>query len=93
MRDHFFTYKVFFLIEPRWFFIRVGECRKPPSYVPYKDTYVPYIGTFGAPDQGQMLDVWHGEDSQVHHLIRQIHRFIVTSNYKKLNQPILYVEV
>jgi hypothetical protein len=34
-----------------------GHCRKPPSYVLYKGTYVPYDGTFGAPDQGQMLDV------------------------------------
>ncbi len=34
-RDHFFTYKVFFLIEPRWFFIRGGKCRKPPIIVPY----------------------------------------------------------
>ncbi len=32
-------------------------CRKPPRYVPYKCTYVPYDGTFGASDQGQMLDV------------------------------------
>ncbi len=32
-------------------------CHKPPRYVPYKGTYVPYDGSFGAPDQGQMLDV------------------------------------
>jgi hypothetical protein len=32
-------------------------CRKPPSYVPYKCTYVPYNSTFGASDQGQTLDV------------------------------------
>ncbi len=32
-------------------------CRKLPRYVPYKCTYVPYNGTFGASDQGQMLDV------------------------------------
>jgi hypothetical protein len=32
-------------------------CRKLPSYVLYKGTYVPYNGTFGAPDQGQTLDV------------------------------------
>jgi hypothetical protein len=32
-------------------------CRKPPRYVPYKCTYVPYDGTFGTSDQGQMLDV------------------------------------
>ncbi len=30
----------------------------PPSYVPYKGTYVPYKSTFGAPDQGQTLDMW-----------------------------------
>ncbi len=34
-----------------------GGCRMPPSYVPYKGTYVLYDGTFGTPDQGQMLDV------------------------------------
>ncbi len=33
------------------------ECRKPPSYVSYKCTYVPYDSTFGASDQGQTLDV------------------------------------
>jgi hypothetical protein len=32
-------------------------CHKPPRYVPYKCTYVPYDGTFGASDQGQMLDL------------------------------------
>ncbi len=32
-------------------------CGKPSSYVPYKCTYVPYDTTFGASDQGQMLDV------------------------------------
>jgi hypothetical protein len=32
-------------------------CRKPPRYVLYKGTYVPYDGTYGAPDQGQTLDV------------------------------------
>ncbi len=35
----------------------VTNCRMPPSYVPYKGTYVLYKGTFGEPDQGQMLDV------------------------------------
>ncbi len=35
----------------------LGDCRKLPSYVPYKGTYVPYDGTFGVPDQGQTLDV------------------------------------
>ncbi len=33
------------------------DCHKPPRYVPYKGTSVSYDGTFGAPDQGQMLDV------------------------------------
>ncbi len=37
--------------------IEVNTCRKPPSNVPYKGTYVPYDGIFGAPDQGQTLDV------------------------------------
>jgi hypothetical protein len=32
-------------------------CRKPPRYVLYKCTYVPYNDTFSASDQGQMLDV------------------------------------
>ncbi len=32
-------------------------CCKPPSYVPYKGTYVLYDGTFCAPDQDQTLDV------------------------------------
>ena len=61
-------------------------CCKPPRYVPYKCTHVPYDGTFGASDQGQMLDLWQGEDSQIHHLIRQIHRFTISSVKKKLNQ-------
>ena len=33
------------------------QCQKPPSYVPYKCTYVPYDGTFGTSDQGQTLDL------------------------------------
>jgi hypothetical protein len=37
--------------------VAVVVCRKPPRYVPYKCTYVPYDGTFGASNQGQMLDV------------------------------------
>ncbi len=61
-------------------------CCKPPRYVPYKCTYVPYDGTFGMSDQGQMLDVWQSEDSQIHHLIRQIRRFTISSVRKKLNQ-------
>ncbi len=50
----FFTNKVFFLIELQWFFIRGGKCRKLPINVPYKRT-------FGAPDQGQTLDVWESQ--------------------------------
>jgi hypothetical protein len=29
-------------------FFTVKACHKPPRYVPYKCTYVPYNGTFGA---------------------------------------------
>jgi hypothetical protein len=36
---------------------KVKGCRKPPRYVPFKCTYVPYDGTFGTSDQGQTLDV------------------------------------
>jgi hypothetical protein len=32
-------------------------CRRPFRYVPYKVTFVPYNGTFGASDRGQTLDV------------------------------------
>ncbi len=39
------------------FICPITKCRRPPRYVPYKCTYVPYDGTFGVPDQGQMLDV------------------------------------
>ncbi len=35
-----------------------GHCCKPPRYVQYKGTYLPYDGTYGAPEQGQTLDVW-----------------------------------
>ncbi len=61
------------------------NCRKPPRYVPYNCTYVLYDGTFGMSDQGQTLDVWQDKDSQIHHLIRQIHRFNISSNRKKSN--------
>jgi hypothetical protein len=37
--------------------LEVSPCRKPPRYVLYKCTYVPYGGTFGASDQGQTLEV------------------------------------
>ncbi len=86
LRDYFFTYKVFSSLSPCWFFIRGGECRKPPRYVLYKCTYVPYDGTFGVSDQGQTLDVWQGEDPQIHHLIRQICKFTISSIRKKSNQ-------
>ena len=76
----------FFSLSPCWFFIRGGECRRPSRYVPYKGTFVPYDGTFGASDQGQTLDVWQGEDSQIHHRIRQIRRFAISSVRKKSNQ-------
>ncbi len=35
----------------------ISACHRPSSYVPYKGTFVLYDGTFGAPDQGQTLDV------------------------------------
>ncbi len=57
MRDYFFTYKVFFLIEPGWFFIHGGEWRKPSRKVLYKRT-------FGTPDQGQTLDMWESQTSE-----------------------------
>ncbi len=43
---------------------KISSCRKPPRYVPYKGTYVPNDGTYGASDQGQTLDVWgwHPDD-------------------------------
>ncbi len=47
----------FFLIEPRWFFIRGGEWRKLPRKVLYRRT-------FGAPDQGQMLDMWESQTTE-----------------------------
>jgi hypothetical protein len=54
LRDYFFPIKVFSSLSPCWFFICGGECRKPPRKVLYKRT-------FGAPDQGQMLDVWESQ--------------------------------
>ncbi len=48
---------VFFLIKPRWFFIHGGKWRKLPRKVSYKRT-------FGAPDQGQMLDVWGSQTAE-----------------------------
>ncbi len=43
---------------------RLGPCHKLPRYVPYKGTYVQYDGTYGAPDQGQMLDVQEGQTAE-----------------------------
>ncbi len=53
----FFTYMVFFFIEPSWFFIRGGKWRKPPRNVSY-------TRTFGVPDHGQMLDVWGSQTAE-----------------------------
>ncbi len=39
------------------YIVSINSCCKPPSYVPYKCTYVPYDNTFGASDQGQRLDM------------------------------------
>ncbi len=57
LRDYFFTYMFFFLIEPCWFFVCGGEGRKPPRKVSYKRT-------FGVPNQGQMLDVWESQTAE-----------------------------
>ncbi len=35
----------------------ICKCCRPSRYVPYKGTSVPYNEIYGAPDQGQMLDV------------------------------------
>jgi hypothetical protein len=43
--------------EEQDFAFMTMDCHKLPRYVPYKCTYVPFNGTFGASDQGQMLDV------------------------------------
>jgi hypothetical protein len=43
---------------------RSTSCHKPPRYVPYKGTYVSYDGTFGMPDQGQMLNVWESQTAK-----------------------------
>ncbi len=58
--------EIFFYATTR----RQVPCCKPPRYVPYICTYVPYDGTFAVSNQGQMLDLWQGEDSQIHYLIR-----------------------
>ncbi len=42
----------------------LAYCRRPPRYVPYKGTFVPYDGTYGAPDQGQTLDVWESQTTE-----------------------------
>ena len=60
LRDYFWPIWFFSSLSPCRFFICGGKCHKPPSYVPYKGTYVSYNGTFGAPDQGQTLEVWGG---------------------------------
>ena len=64
-RSFFYPIKVFFLIEPRWFFIRGGEWRKPILCTVR-------IPTFGAPGQGQTLDVYLRPDYWVRprHILR-----------------------
>ncbi len=58
MRDIFLPKWFFFSsLSPCWFFICGGEWRKPPRKVSYKRT-------FGAPDQGQMLDVWESQTAE-----------------------------
>jgi hypothetical protein len=41
-----------------------NTCRKPLRIVPYIRTFVQYDGTFGAPDQGQTLDVWESQTAE-----------------------------
>ncbi len=50
-RLFFYLYGFFSSLSPCWFFIPGGEWHKLPRKVSYKHA-------FGAPDQGQMLDVW-----------------------------------
>jgi hypothetical protein len=42
----------------------IAFCRRPSRYVPYKGTFVPYDSTYGAPDQGQTLDVWESQTAE-----------------------------
>ncbi len=44
--------------------ISTRNCRRPSRYVPYKGTFVPYDGTYGVPDQGQMLDVCESQTTE-----------------------------
>jgi hypothetical protein len=69
-------------------------CRRPSRYVPYKGTFVPYDGPFGASDQGQTLDVWGPHPDDANHMVK-IPRFVTLfsrfsdsiflSDRKKLN--------
>ncbi len=52
-----YLYCFFFLIEPHWFFIRGGKWCKLPRKVLHKCT-------FGARDQGQMLEVWESQTTE-----------------------------
>jgi hypothetical protein len=45
------------LTKPRYVVSRL-------DIVPYICTFVQYDGTFGAPDQGQMLDVWESQTTE-----------------------------
>ncbi len=64
LRDIFLPKWLFSSLSPCWFFIHGGECHKPPRYVLYKGTYVPYDDTYGVSDQGQMLDVWGSQTTE-----------------------------
>ncbi len=57
-RFFFYLHGFFSSLSPCWFFICGGEWRKPPRKVSYKHT-------FGAPDQGQMLEVWRWHSADV----------------------------
>ncbi len=57
MRDYFLPIWFFPSLSPHWFIICWGKWRKLPRKVLYKRT-------FGAPDQGQMLDVWESQTTE-----------------------------
>ncbi len=71
MRDYFLPIGFFSSLSPCWFFIRGGKWCKPPRKVSYKCT-------FGASDQGQLLDVWGQHPDDVNPTVK-IHRFTTSS--------------
>ncbi len=57
----------------------MNVCCRPPRYILYKGTYVPFDGTYGAPDQGQMLEKLGGHPDDVNPKVK-IHRFTISSD-------------